>query len=186
MRQILIYSKILVAVDRFSKRVYLMEVPKHATAPQLAQLFVDKVMLEAGNGICRDVVSDRDTLMTSEFWQALFKRLGTTLSMSASRSQQTNGAAERAIAVVEEIFRTRIDHRQVTWPDLIPHVMFAINQMARSELNGRSSLYMERGVEPALPLDLLRALKAQTTNTQPSMSKAESLATDRIADITAA
>ena len=40
------------------------------------------------------------------------------------------------------------------------------------------------GVEPALPLDLLRALKAQTTNTQPSMSKAESLATDRIADIT--
>ena len=179
-----IYSKILVAVDRFSKRVYLMEVPKHATAPQLAQLFVDKVMLEAGNGICRDVVSDRDTLMTSEFWQALFKRLGTTLSMSASRSQQTNGAAERAIAVVEEFFRTRIDHRQVTWPDLIPHVMFAINQMARSELNGRSSLYMERGVEPALPLDLLRALKAQTTNTQPSMSKAESLATDRIADIT--
>jgi hypothetical protein len=46
------YSKILVAVDRFSKRVYLMEIPKHATAPQLAQTFVDKVLLEAGNGIC--------------------------------------------------------------------------------------------------------------------------------------
>ena len=37
------YSKILVAVDRFSKRVYLMEIPKHATAAQLAQTFVDKV-----------------------------------------------------------------------------------------------------------------------------------------------
>ena len=32
--------------------------------------------------------------------------------MSASRSQQTNGAVERIIAVVEEIFRTRIDFRQ--------------------------------------------------------------------------
>ena len=179
-----VYNKILVAVDRFSKRVYLMEIPKHATAPQLAQTFVDKVLLEAGNGICRSLISDRDTLMTSEFWQSLFKRLGTTLSMSASRSQQTNGAVERIIAVVEEIFRTRIDFRQQTWPDLIPHAMFAINQMARAELNGKSSMFVERGVEPALPLDLLRTLKASTNSTQLTMSKAESLAADRIADIT--
>ena len=84
-----------------------MEIPKHATAPQLAQTFVDKVLLEAGNGICQTLVSDHDALMTSEFWQALFKRLGTTLSMSAARSQQTNGAVERVIAVIEEIFRTK-------------------------------------------------------------------------------
>lgn len=178
-----IYNKILVAVDRYSKRVYLMEVPKHATAPQLAQIFVDKVLLEAGNGICQSLVSDRDTLMTSEFWQTLFKRLGTTLSMSAARSQQTNGAVERIIAVVEEIFRTRIDHRQETWPDLIPHAMFAINQMARLELEGRSSLFIERGVEPALPLDLLRALKTTQEHTHSELSKAESLAADRIADL---
>ena len=177
------YNKILVAVDRYSKRVYLMEVPKHATAPQLAQIFVDKVLLEAGNGICQSLVSDRDTLMTSEFWQTLFKRLGTTLSMSAARSQQTNGAVERIIAVVEEIFRTRIDQRQETWPDLIPHAIFAINQMARLELEGRSSLFIERGVEPALPLDLLRALKTKQTHTHSELSKAESLAADRIADI---
>ena len=65
-------------------------------------------------GMCHSLVSDRDTLMTSEFWQALFKRLGTTLSMSAARSQQTNGTVERIIAVVEENFRTRIDQRQAT------------------------------------------------------------------------
>lgn len=177
------YNRILVAVDRFSKRVYLMKVPKHATAPQLAQIFVDKVLLEAGNGVCRSCVSDRDTLMTSEFWQALFTRLGTTLSMSAARSQQTNGAVERIIAVVEEIFRTRIDYRQQTWPELIPHVVFAINQMPRSDLGGRSSLFMERGVEPTLPLDLLRALRTKSSNTQTDLSKAESLAADRIADI---
>ena len=179
----IIYNRILVAVDRYSKRVYLNKIPKHATAPQLAQTFVDKVLLEAGNGMCHSLVSDRDTLMTSEFWQALFKRLGTTLSMSAARSQQTNGAVERIIAVVEEIFRTRIDQRQETWPDLIPHAVFAINQMARLELEGRSSLYIERGVEPALPLDLLRALKTKQSHTHSELSKAESLAADRIADL---
>ena len=51
-----IYNRILVAVDRYSKRVYLNEIPKHATAPQLAQTFVDKVLLEAGNGICQSLV----------------------------------------------------------------------------------------------------------------------------------
>ena len=103
--------------------------------------------------------------------------------MSAARSQQTNGAVERIIAVIEEIFRTRIDQRQETWPDLIPHAMFAINQMARLELEGRSSLYIERGVEPALPLDLLRALKTTQEHTYSELSKAESLAADRIADL---
>ena len=78
-----ILSTVLVAVDRFSKRVYLMECPKHATAPMLAQIFVDKVLLDGGNGACLNIVSDRDALMTSSFWQSLFKRLGSTLSMSA-------------------------------------------------------------------------------------------------------
>lgn len=178
-----ILSKVLVAVDRFSKRVYLMECPKHATAPMLAQIFVDKVLLDGGNGACLNIVSDRDALMTSSFWQSLFKRLGSTLSMSASRSQQTNGAAERIIAVVEEILRTRIDWRQQTWPDLLPHVAFAINQMARMELQGKSSLFIERGVDPVLPVDLLRALRKKPTDTQPADSKAETLAADRIKEI---
>jgi hypothetical protein len=178
-----ILSKVLVAVDRFSKRVYLMECPKHATAPMLAQIFVDKVLLDGGNGACLNIVSDRDALMTSSFWQSLFKRLGSTLSMSASRSQQTNGAAERTIAVVEEILRTRIDWRQQTWPDLLPHVAFAINQMARMELQGKSSLFIERGVDPVLPVDLLRALKKKPTDTQPADSKAETLAADRVKEI---
>ena len=50
------------------------------------------------------------------------------------------------IAVIEEIFRTRIDYRQQTWPELIPHVMFAINQMARSELQGKSSMYLSEAL----------------------------------------
>ena len=103
--------------------------------------------------------------------------------MSAARSQQTNGAVERVIAVIEEIFRTRIDYRQQTWPDLIPHAMFAINQMARAELQGKSSMYLERGVEPAIPMDLLRTLKATLNHTHSELSKAESLAADRIAEL---
>eukprot|EP01043_Picozoa_sp_COSAG02_P073101 COSAG02_NODE_14068_length_1314_cov_1.204938_1_plen_151_part_10 len=85
--------------------------------------------------------------------------------------------------MIEEIFRTRIDYRQQTWPDLIPHVVFAINQMARAELQGKSSMYLEWGVEPTIPMDLLRTLKATLDNTHSELSKAESLAADRIVEL---
>ena len=46
-------------------------------------------------------------------------------------------------------------------------------------------MYLEWGVEPAIPtsMDLLRTLKATLNHTHSELSKAESLAADRIAEL---
>ncbi len=56
------YSKILVAVDRFSSRTFLMPCLTNVTASLLGETFVDYVCLEHGRGIPVELISDRDPL----------------------------------------------------------------------------------------------------------------------------
>ena len=102
------FSKVVIVVDRCTKRVFLEPLPTNATSATLASVITERIVLKAGYGVIPEIISDRDTLLTSKFWTALTDRLGTKMSMSTSRSQWTNGSAERMIAVVEEMMRTRI------------------------------------------------------------------------------
>ena len=178
------YSKLVVVVDRCTTRVFLEPLPTHATSATLADVLFHKICLDAGYGVIQEIVSDRDTLLTAKFWQAFVDRLGTKMSMSTSRTQWTNGSAERMIAVVEEMLRTRISWSQLNWIELLSHIRFAINRMPRVSLQGHSALYLERGVEPTLPVDLLRmthGTKAKDAQSDDPTQKI--LAKDRIAQL---
>lgn len=50
-----------------------------------------------------EIVSDRDAIFSSKYWRGMQEKLGTTIRMSSARTQSTNGATERSIAVIEEI-----------------------------------------------------------------------------------
>ena len=100
-----------IVVDRFSSRLFLYAISKHCTAPEMAQLFVDEICYKAGRGVPLSVISDNDKLFTANFFKALFERFGTKWHFSTARTQSTDGKAERYIAVVEEILRTRINYK---------------------------------------------------------------------------
>jgi hypothetical protein len=47
---------------------------------------------------------------------------GTCQSSGISRTQSTNGLAERYVAVVEEILRTCVNYKQTDWEEMTPTV----------------------------------------------------------------
>ena len=99
------------------------------------------------------------SLFTSKYLRTWADRFGINLSIASARSQQTNGLAERTIATIEEILRTRIDLRQLTWPSLLSELGFALNNRQIELLDGKSPLFIERGVKPLLPIDLHRFMQ---------------------------
>ena len=129
------------------------------------------------------LVLDRDPLFSSTYIRSFAQRLGIHLAIASARSQQTNGLAERTIATVEEVLRTRIDLRQQTWPALLPELVFSLNNQPLELFNGKSSLFCEKGVRPLVPVDLMEQLqRADRKNAvvQPVQDKKEALAAERI------
>src|SRR4051812_24526769 len=90
---------IVVFVDRLSKMVHFAAVKTSITAPELAKVFFDNIFKL--HGMPRAIVSDRDPRFTSLFWKALFKCMGTKLSMSTAFHPETDGQTERSNKTLE-------------------------------------------------------------------------------------
>ena len=144
------FDALLVIVDRFSKRVWLIPTWGTATAEVTAMLFLKHIIYE--NGIALEIVSDRDSKFTSKFWTAFHAYLGTALKLSSSRHQATDGTSERMIAFVTEAMRMSITYRQNTWVKLLPKIQFSINS-SPSKATGLSPYYIEKGRHAVTNLD---------------------------------
>lgn len=62
-----VYSVILVVVDRFTKYAHFLPVKHPYTAQSIARLFLDNIVKL--HGMPHTIVSDRDKVFTSTFWQ---------------------------------------------------------------------------------------------------------------------
>lgn len=68
----------------------------------MAVIFIKEVMKL--HGMPKYILSDRDRLFMSNFWQEIFKMSGTTLSYSSAYHMETNGQTK----VVNKIFETHL------------------------------------------------------------------------------
>lgn len=62
---------IFVIVDRFSKAAHFIDLSHPYTASSVAQAFLDTFYRL--HGFPKSVVSDRDAVFLSDFWQEIFK-----------------------------------------------------------------------------------------------------------------
>ena len=154
------YDMALVVVDRCSFRVYILPCRKTDTAESTAELFFDEIVCKACNGVPLYLVSDRDARFNNAFWKGLHRKFGTQVRLSSARSQQTNGLAERTIAVIEECLRSGVNYQQDNWVELGNSVMLTLNSAPKIKLLNKSPLYFERGVQPLLPIDCVAALQS--------------------------
>ena len=83
------YQGKIVIVDRFSKGIHLGILLLAHTAHMVASLFVDIIIKL--HGLPRSLVSNKDPLFISRFWQELFKLSGTRLRMSSAYHPQSDG-----------------------------------------------------------------------------------------------
>jgi hypothetical protein len=83
------FDCILVVVDKLTKYAHFIPLRHPYTAPKVAKFFVDNVYKL--HGLPRVLVSDRDPIFTSQFWQSVFKATGTELRMSMAHHPKTDG-----------------------------------------------------------------------------------------------
>jgi transposase InsO family protein len=87
------FDTILVIIDKFTKYGHFIPLSHPYIAMSVAQVCVDQIYKL--HGLPKIIISDRDKVFTSIFWQQLFKLTDTTLNMSSSYHPQTDGQTER-------------------------------------------------------------------------------------------
>jgi hypothetical protein len=73
---------ILVVVDKFTRYAHFIPLSHPYTAQSVAATFMSVVYKL--HGLPASIISDRDPVFTSKFWQGLFKLSGTSLKLSSS------------------------------------------------------------------------------------------------------
>ena len=122
-------------------------IPSHTTykAKDIAELMFENVYKH--HGLPKTIVSDRDVLFTSTFWEHLNNLIGIKLKMSSAYHPQTDGATERANRTITQMLRQCINPKQKDWVSKLPTIQFAINS-ARSESTGYAPFFLNTGRMP--------------------------------------
>lgn len=141
---------IVVFVCKLTRMVHYVACSTTVTAPQLAQLFMDTVVLRHGLPEC--ILSDRDPRFTATFWRAFWAKLGTTLLMSTSNHPQTDGQTENSNKTLETILRSQVSFEQDDWDDHLTAAELAVNNSVNAT-TGFTPFYLNSGQEARMPLD---------------------------------
>lgn len=104
---------IWVVLDRLTKYGHFIALKHPFSAAQLAQVFISHI--HRSHGLPSTIVSDRDKIFISLFWQSLFRMIGTKLQMSTAYHPQTNGQTERLNQVLECYLRSMVTQRPHNW-----------------------------------------------------------------------
>jgi hypothetical protein len=134
-----------------------------------------------GWGLPRAIISDRDSLFTSAFWEALLKAFGIESHMTTAYHPQADGQAEKTNALVTESLRFYAFHGGQKWPDHLSAVTRRIANTHNTTL-GRSpnevifGFTLNEGREPPdvnLPLEWARQREIHRSEAADSIAFAQ-------------
>ncbi len=138
---------ILTVVDRFSKAVHFIPLPKLPSARETAQLMVDHVFRL--HGLPVDVVSDRGPQFASRFWKEFCRQIGASASLSSGFHPQTNGQCERANQDLERMLRCLTSNNPSSWCQQLSWIEYARNSLPVAA-SGMSPFECSVGYKPPL------------------------------------
>ena len=141
------YDAIMVVMDLFTKYSLYVPTTKDVDAAGLAELFYEKIM--PAFGMPENLVSDRGTVFTSEFWSSFCYLLGTRRRLSTAYHPQTDGQTERQNQTLEYYLRHYVNWQQDDWARWLPLAQFAYNTTKHTALN-MSPAEALCGARPAL------------------------------------
>ena len=101
---------IFVVVDRLTKFVHFFVITTTFTAAQVVELFFREAFRL--HGLPKSIVSDRDSIFFSAFWQEIFKMAGKNLTPSTRYHRQTDGQTERVNQWLEGYFSNYVSGKK--------------------------------------------------------------------------
>ena len=139
------YDSILVVVDRLTKYAHFIPWKEKRNAKNLAKVILKEII--ANHGIPQKIISDRDKLFTSKFWNTWTRQLGTKIKLSTAYHPQTDGQTKQTNQTLEQYLRHYINFKQNNWIDLLPLAQFAYNNHQHSTTR-TSPFYANYGKHP--------------------------------------
>ena len=109
---------ILVVVNRLSKSAHFLALTHSFTAKIVAERFVEGVIKL--HGLPKSIISDRNPIFISKFWQEFFQMSGTKLQLSSAYHPQTDGQTEVVNRCVEQYLRSMVHQWPRKWSNYLP------------------------------------------------------------------
>jgi hypothetical protein len=116
---------IMVVVEKLSKSSHFIHVKSTCKAIDIASIFMKEIFRL--HGMPKEIVFDRDTKITSNFWKSLMVGLEAKLLFSTAYHPQIDGHMERVNQILEDMLRMHVMHQPKKWEDFLPLVEFAYN-----------------------------------------------------------
>lgn len=109
---------ILVVVDRLTKYGHFFPLAHPYTAASVVHVFVEGVFKL--HGMPESIISDRDPVFLSTFWEAFFQLQGTQLAKSSAYHPQTDGLTENLNPTLEQYLRCTVGEKPHDWVAALP------------------------------------------------------------------
>ncbi|GJV37056.1 putative reverse transcriptase domain-containing protein [Tanacetum coccineum] len=126
------HDTIWVIMDRLTKSAYFLPIREDYKMDRLVRLYLNEIV--ARHGVPISIISNRDSRLTSRFWQSMKEALGTRLDMSTAYHPQTDGQSERTIQTLEDMLRACVLDFWGSWDVHLPLVEFSYNNSYHSSV----------------------------------------------------
>lgn len=146
------YNAILVIVDRLTKHAQFIPTTTGLTTEGFATLFIKHVACKFG--LPTNIVCDRDSRWTSEFWRHVAKKMHTNLLISSSHHPQHDGQTEIVNKLLETMLRAYVAGERKNWAYWVPILEHSYNRKVHAS-TGSSPYFLLLGYEPRSLLDFL-------------------------------
>jgi len=104
---------ILIVGDRLSKYIHFLALTHPFSAATIAQLYFEHIFKL--HGLPKTVVTDRDQIFLSKFWQELFSLLKVSLYMPSAYHPQSDGQTEVVNRCLESYLRCMTGEKPSEW-----------------------------------------------------------------------
>ena len=126
------HDSIWVVVDRLTKAAHFIPTKSTRIAEYLVELYINNIVRL--HGIPKEIVSDRDPLFTSHFWEAFQKVMGTQIKLSTAYHPQTDGQSERTNQTLEDLLRACILDWGENWEKHLAFAEFTYNNSYQASI----------------------------------------------------
>ena len=149
------YTAVMILIDHLSRMAHFIPTYDEVTAEQSADMFVHHCYRL--HGCPKVLVSDRDPIFVSEFWQSLWRKLNTKLNMSTARRPQTDGLTERVNETMQSLLRCYCAEAGYDWSDQLDMIEFQYNSF-QSDATRHSPFETYYKFQPAAHVDRMLPL----------------------------